>query len=142
MKLYFIFTKKGLAVILAVMILSLIVIGWFSTVNKAYADGSTHQKRMEFLAGYQIEVDENAIAVKETRLPQSTTGYFEKYNKTVLKGSSDLTDFLGKNITVYSYGLTTFPEKTVNLIICNGKIIAGDITDNLKGTVSPLVKEK
>lgn len=142
MKLYLIFTKKGLAVILALTVLALIIIGQFSSVNNGYADGSTHRERMEFLAHYKISVNENAVLVKETRLPQEASGYFSDYNKIVQKGGFDLTDFLGKAVTVYSYNLKEIPEKTVNLIILNGKIIAGDISDNSKGNIAPILKEK
>ena len=141
MKLYLIFTKKGLAVILALTVLVLIIIGQFSTVNKSYFDGSTHRERMEFLSYYNISVNETA-AVKETRLPQKNECYFNEYNKIALKGGFDLTNFCGENVTVYSYELTNTPEKTVNLIVCDGKIIAGDITDNLKGNIAPILREK
>lgn len=141
MKLYLIFTRKGLAVILALTVLTLVIVGQFSSVNKSYADGSTHQKRMEFLSYYKISVDETAVLVKETRLPQKASGYFWEYNQITLKGGFDLTDFCGKTVTVYSYELTDSPEKTVNLILCNDKIIAGNITDNLKGELSPILKE-
>ena len=141
MKLYLIFTRKGLAVILALTVLTLVIVGQFSSVNKSYADGSTHQKRMEFLSYYKISVDETAVLVKETRLPQKASGDFWEYNQITLKGGFDLTDFCGKTVTVYSYELTDSPEKTVNLILCNDKIIAGNITDNLKGELSPILKE-
>ncbi len=142
MKLYLIFTKKGLAVILALTVLALIIIGQFSTVNKAYADGSTHRARMEFLSYYKIKVNETAVLVKQTRLPQNATPNLNEYNKIALKGGFDLTDFFGKGVTVYSYELAEIPQKTVNLIVCGGKIIAGDITDNLKGNIAPILKDK
>ena len=142
MKLYLIFTRKGLAVILALTILALIIIGQFSSVNRSYSDGSSHQKRMEFLAAYKISVNENDVSVKETRLPQKMSGHFNEYNETVLKGGFDLSDFCGKNVTVYSYALSEKPQSVVSLVVADGKIIAGDITDTLKGVCFPLVKEK
>ena len=141
MKLYLIFSKKGLAVILALIVLALIIIGQFSSINKGYADGSTHRERMEFLSYYKISVNENAVAVKQTRLPQKLSGYFNEYNKMLQKGGFELSNFCGKEVTVYSYTLTEAPEKTANLIILNGKIIAGDITDNLNQTVAPISKD-
>lgn len=142
MKLYLIFTKKGLAVILALTILALIIIGQFSSVNRSYSDGATHKNRMEFLAAYKFSVNENAVAVRDTRLPQSMSDNFVKYNKIVQKGGFDLSDFCGKNVTVYSYALSENPQSVVSLLVADGKIIAGDITDTLRGVCSPLVKEK
>ena len=141
MKLYLIFSKKGLAVILALTVLALVIIGQFSSVNKGYADGGTHRERMEFLSYCKITVNENAVAVKQTRLPQKLSGYFNEYNKMLQKGGFELSNFCGKEVTVYSYTLTEAPEKTANLIILNGKIIAGDITDNLNQTVASILKE-
>lgn len=142
MKLYFIFTKKGLAVILALTILALIIIGQFSSVNKGYADGFTHRERMEFLSRYKISVNENVASVKETRLPQKASGYFGEYNKTLQKGGFNLADFCGKTVTIYSYNFKDDLEKTVNLIVLKGKIIAGYINDNLNGNITPILKDK
>ena len=96
---------------------------------------------MEFLSYYKISVNETAFSVKETRLPQEVSGDFKEYNTITLNGGFDLTDFCGKTVTVYSYKIISSPEKTVNLIICDNKIIAGNITDNLKGEISPILKE-
>ena len=142
MNFYFIFTKRGLAVILALIILALVILGQFSTVSRRYADGSTHRKRMEFLALYNIEVAQNAVITKESRLPEELTGTVKAYNEIIKTAGFELSDFLGKSITVYGYTLKAEPQKTVNLILCDGKIIAGDITDNLKGSLSPILKEK
>ncbi len=142
MKFYLIFTKKGLAVILALTVLALIIIGQFSSVNKGYADASTHQKRMEFLSYYKIAVNETPISVKETILPQEMSGNFKEYNRIIVKGGFNLTDFCGKSVTIYSYEIISSPEKTVDLILCDNKIIAGNITDKLKGEIAPIVKVK
>ena len=142
MNFYFIFTKRGLAVILASLVLALVVIAQFSSVSRGYADGSTHRKRMEYLALYKLGVLEEAVSVKETRLPDEISGAAKTYNDIIKKSGFELSNFCSKPVMIYSYKLTDFPEKTVNLIIFSGKIIAGDITDNLKGTISPLIKEK
>lgn len=140
MKLYFIFTKRGLAVILAGIVLVLVVVGLFSGVNRGYPDGSTHQKRMEYLL--PLRVCENAVSVKQSRLPEKIEGAILKYNEILIRGGFNLENFCGKQIVIYTYGLIDSGGKTVNLIICDGKIIAGDITDNLKGTITPIIKEK
>lgn len=142
MKLYLIFSKKGLAVILALTVLALILLGQFSTVSQGYADGSTHQKRMEFLSLYDLKVNETAVAVKVTRLPYEITGSAAEYNQILQKSGFNLSDFRGKEVTVYTYTVADACEKTVNILVYGGKIIAGDITDNLNGITSPLIKEK
>lgn len=140
MKFYFIFTKKGLAVILAFIILALVILFLFSSVNHSFYDGSTHQKRMEYLA--PIKVLENAFFVKETRLPEKIEGALLSYNEIVKTAGFDLENFCGKPIVIYSYKLLNSNAEIVNLFICDGKIISADITNNLKGTINPIIKEK
>lgn len=142
MKLYFIFTKKGLAVMLALIVSALIILGQFLTVNHRYFDGSTHSERMEFLSLYNLKVNETAVAVKETRIPDEISGAAEEYNRILQKAGFDLTNFRGKDVTVYTYKIDGFSEKQVNILVCNEKIIAGDITDNLNGITVSLTKEK
>jgi len=81
MKPYFIFTKRGLAVMLALVILALIILGQFSTLNYSLYDGSTHRKRMEYLSLVGLRVNETAVAVKETVIPQEIDGNASKYNQ-------------------------------------------------------------
>ncbi len=142
MKPYFIFTKRGLAVMLALVVLALIILGQFSTLNYSLADGSTHQKRMEFLSLVGVNVNETAVSVKETRIPQKIEGNVLEYNKIQQKAGFDLSKFCGKTATVYSYALSENPQRVVNIIVTNGKIIAGDITDYLNGEIAPIIKEK
>ncbi len=142
MKLYFIFTKRGLAVTLALTVLALIILGQFSTLNYSFADGSTHQKRMEFLSYVGVNVNETAVAVKESRIPDEITGTVADYNLIQQKVGFDLSRFCGKAVTVYSYALSKNPQKIVSIFVADGKIIAGDITDYLKGDIAPILKEK
>ena len=84
-------------------------------------------------------VNENAVSVKTSRLPEKLDGAILKYNEILKDGGFDLSKFCGKAIVIYSYELLSSKEKTVNLILCDGKIIAGDITDNLKGKTTPII---
>lgn len=142
MKLYLIFTKRGLAVILALTVLALIFIGQFSTVNQNFLDGSTHQKRIEFLNSVNLSVEENALSVKGSFIPNKITGTAKEYNKILQKGGFNLENFRGKAVTIYTYSLTENPHQRVSVLVCDGKIIAGDITDALSGKISPIIKEK
>ncbi|MBE6780490.1 MAG: DUF4830 domain-containing protein [Ruminococcaceae bacterium] len=141
MKPYFIFTKRGLAVMLALVILALIILGQFSTLNYSLYDGSTHRKRMEYLSLVGLRVNETAVAVKETVIPQEIDGNASKYNQIQQKAGFDLSKFCGKTATVYSYTLNDNPHKVVSVVVADGKIIAGDITDYLSGTIAPITKE-
>ncbi len=142
MKPYFIFTKRGLAVMLALTVLALIILGQFSTLNYSFSDGSTHQKRMEFLSFIGVNVNETAVAVKKTVIPQEIDGNTLQYNEIQKKAGFDLLKFRGKAATIYSYSLIENSQKVVTIVVVDNKIIAGDITDYLSGEIAPLTKEK
>ena len=141
MKPYFIFTKRGLAVILALTVLALIILGQFSTLNYSFFDGSTHQKRMEFFSLIGVKVNETAVAVKETVIPQEIKGNALKYNQIQQKAGFDLSKFCGKAATVYSYTLSKNSQRVVSIVVVDGKIIAGDITDYLSGEIAALQRK-
>lgn len=142
MKLYFIFTKKGLAVILAAVITVLIILGQISTVSYGYIDGSTNEKRVEYLKTVGISVNDTAVSVKYTRIPEKIDGIYSEYVSLMMKSGFNISDFCGKSVTHYAYGITDSPHKTANLLVFENKIIAGDITDNLSGEITALVKGK
>lgn len=139
---FFIFTKKGLAVIFAATIIILTVIGLFSTIKLGAVDGSTNQKRVEYVNSLGLDIDATAVSVKETKIPQKFDGVYSKYNEIQKTAGFNLADFKGQCVTVYTYITTTQPIKTVNLIVQNGRIIAGDICDIKNGSkIYGLMKE-
>ncbi len=142
MKLYFIFTKKGLAVILTALIAALIIIGQFSTVSHGIIDGSTNQKRVDYLTSLGLRVNETALSVKNTRIPEKLSGIYYEYNEIQKSQGFNLLNFKGKSAIHYSYALTDMENLTVNILVVDNRIIAGDITDNLNGNITALVKEK
>ena len=80
MKLYFVFTRKNLAVILAVIIAVFILIGQFLSLESAGIDASTNAKRVLFLQGLGYEVDETATEIKDIVIPENFSAVYEKYN--------------------------------------------------------------
>ncbi len=142
MKLYFIFTKKGLAVILVALIAIIIIIGQFSTISIGVVDGSTNQKRVAYLSSLGLKVNETAVSVKNTRIPEKLSGIYEEYNEIQKSQGFNLSNFKGKDATHYSYSLSDKENITVNILVVDNKIIAGDITDNSNGKINALVKEK
>jgi hypothetical protein len=142
MKLYFIFTKKGLAVIFILVVMFLIIIGQFSTVNLNYIDGSTNQKRMEYFSSLGLDVNETAVLEKQTIIPQKLSGVFLDYSNILKESGFNISDHLGKNATYYCYSLKNEPQKSINILVVEDKIIAGDITDNLSGEITSLTRIK
>ena len=127
MKLYFTLTKKNLAVILAMGIIALIVMGQFLSVHSGGIDGSTNAKRVYFLQGLGLEINETATEIKDIVIPKNFSAVYEKYNNLQKQAGFDLEKYRGKSAKVYSYSLQDDNEQQIHLIICEDKIIGGDI---------------
>ena len=142
MKLYFVFTRKNLAVILAVIIAAFILIGQFSSVKSAEIDASTNAKRVLFLEGLGYEVDETATEIKDIVIPENFSAVYEKYNNLQKEAGFDLKNYRGKNAKVYSYSLQNDTEQQIHLIVCEDKLIGGDVASlKLNGNMTGLKRK-
>lgn len=142
MKLYFVFTRKNLAVILAVIIAVFILIGQFSSLESAGIDALTNAKRVLFLQGLGYEVDETATEIKDIVIPENFSAVYEKYNNLQKQAGFDLKNYRGKNAKVYSYSLQNDTEKQIHLIVCEDRLIGGDVASlKLNGNMTGLKRK-
>ena len=142
MKLYFVFTRKNLAVILAVIIAAFILIGQFLSLESVGVDASTNAKRVLFLEGLGYEVDETATEIKDIVIPENFSAVYEKYNNLQKQAGFDLKNYRGKNAKVYSYSLQNDTEKQIHLIVCEDRLIGGDVASlKLNGNMTGLKRK-
>ena len=142
MKLYFVFTRKNLAVILAVIIAVFILIGQFLSLESVGVDASTNAKRVLFLEGLGYEVDETATEIKDIVIPENFSAVYEKYNNLQKQAGFDLKNYRGKNAKVYSYSLQNDTEKQIHLIVCEDRLIGGDVASlKLNGNMTGLKRK-
>ena len=142
MKLYFVFTRKNLAVILAVIIAVFILIGQFLSLESPGIDASTNAKRVLFLQGLGYEVDETATEIKDIVIPENFSAVYEKYNNLQKQAGFDLKNYRGKNAKVYSYSLQNDTEKQIHLIVCEDRLIGGDVASlKLNGNMTGLKRK-
>lgn len=142
MKLYFVFTRKNLAVILAVIIAAFILIGQFLSLESVGVDASTNAKRVLFLEGLGYEVDETATEIKDIVIPENFSVVYEKYNNLQKEAGFDLKNYRGKNAKVYSYSLQNDTEQQIHLIVCEDKLIGGDVASlKLNGNMTGLKRK-
>lgn len=140
MKLYFVVTKKGLCVFILVLIMVLGVLIKTRSAVIPYKDGSTHAKRVEYLKDLRLEVDENDFSSKETVIPADFDELYKKYNAIQRKAGFDLNFYKGKGVALYTYKTET--HKQVSLLVCEGKIIGGDVSEiSYGGEMTPLIKQ-
>lgn len=142
MKLYFVFTRKNLAVILAVIIAAFILIGQFLSLELVGVDASTNAKRVLFLEGLGYEVDETATEIKDIVIPENFSAVYEKYNDLQKEAGFDLKNYRGKNAKVYSYSLQNDTEQQIHLIVCEDRLIGGDVASlKLNGNMTGLKRK-
>lgn len=138
MKFFIILSKRTLAIILAVIVISFILIAQAFSQKASQIDGSTNALRMIYLKGLKLEADDSRLSHKEITIPLNFSEVYEEYNELQKKAGFDLSRFKGKSATVYTYELSG-TEKQIHLIVCDGKIIGGDVADvKLGGEMKPL----
>lgn len=142
MKFFFTFTKKGIAVFLAIIIIGFICASRILSVKYSFIDGSTEEKRIEYIRKIGHEADEKGISSKEILIPAKFTDVYREYNRLQKQSGFDLAQYKGRKATVYSYPLCG-SEKILNLIVYKGEIIGGDIcSPSFNGEMKPLPHKK
>ena len=142
MKLFFTVTKKGLFVALAVAVTFFICVMWATSLKVSAINGATHRNRMTYIKSLNIDVDENSVSVKETVIPEDFGEVYDRYNEIQKMAGFDLTSFKGREVTVYSYPLKN-QNRVLTLIVCEDRIIGGDIADiKIDGEMKPLKENK
>ncbi|MBO5322285.1 MAG: DUF4830 domain-containing protein [Clostridia bacterium] len=132
MKLFLTITKKKLAIIFCIVVMIFMGSIWVSSLKVSLPDGSTHAKRMVYISGLGLDVDEESCTSKETQIPEKFSDVYLNYNKLQKKGGFDLSEFKGDGVTVYSYPVKN-SDKILTLIVCDGQIIGGDVAETKIG---------
>ena len=141
MKFFIIFSKRTLAVILAVMIVLTLLIGQIVSADLNRIDGSTNAKRVSYLKGLGLNVDDSNTTHKQIIIPEKFNDVYTAYNALQKKAGFDLSDYKGKTATVYTYSLDS--EHDVHIIVNNNCIIGGDVAAlSIDGEMRPLMQNK
>lgn len=137
MRLYFSLSRSTLAAVLAALILAVILFGTVKS-SSFHISGDTNAKRTEYISSLYYEIDTCTVYEKKIKIPYTFSDVYEKYNELQTKAGFDLNKYKGKSATVYGYS-TKDGEKLINLIVCDGKIIGGDVSDiSISGRMLPL----
>ena len=140
MKIYIAFTRKN---IIAAIALFLIVFALSFKVYSVFANTTmmdTEDKRLSFIENLGIAV-EKCTSVKEITIPEKFSKVYENYNELQEKAGFNLKEYKGRAAKVYSYK-EAGNERIINLIVCDGMLIGGDISEvKLSGEMKPLLME-
>ena len=121
-----------LAVIAAIILLGIWILGGDEDVTTAAPAVSTNDGRVEFLKSFGWEVAASPVESSQVKIPKASTEVFDRYNQLQKSQGYDLTQFAGKNVMRFVYQITNFPGATepvyATLLVYKNQVIGGDIT--------------
>ncbi|MGX8698986.1 MAG: DUF4830 domain-containing protein [bacterium] len=104
---------------------------------------STNEERVAWLVSQGWLVEAEPIESKSVVIPREFSDVYAAYNELQKTQGFDLTPYAGREATRYTYAVKNHPsggEVVADLIVCKGKIIAGDVQSAaLDGFMEPLV---
>lgn len=134
---YVTLTKKRLFVILCVLVITFILFSQMLSIGANSIELSTNAKRVEYLQTLGILLESDNYSKKDITIPWEFSDVYKKYNSLQQQAGFNLSNYRGKNVTVYTYSINE--NENANLIICDGKLIGGDISSTkLGGKMLPL----
>ena len=139
MKPYFILSKRFLVVFIMCLVILLFVLSRYITLSNAKIDGSTNEKRVEYLYSLGIQLESEDNTSKEIVIPTKFSKNYNEYNEIQKKQGFDLKKFKGKTATEYKY--CALKSKTISLIVYNKRIIGATIQDQ-SFNFKPLIKNE
>ena len=121
-----------LGIILAALVIALAVVYVFNRVMASSGTVlSSEADQAAFLKELGWKVSEKPIDVRSVIIPQEWNDVYAEYNKLQLQQGFDLDKYRGKNAEIYTYEVYNYgdsrPNIVANLIICDSKLIGGDV---------------
>lgn len=93
--------------------------------------GGTNEERVQFLKAYSWEVEQEAIEMREVKIPEKFNDVYTKYNDMQKAQGFDLKPYAGYNCMQYKYKILNYPESDcevyATLLVYNDYIIGGDL---------------
>lgn len=84
-----------------------------------------------FLESLGWTVDPNSVEEKIVVIPEEFSAIYDEYNDMQKASGYDLSDYCGKQVTIYTLSLKNYPDYNGNVVsdvyVYKGKIIGGDI---------------
>ncbi|MBE6786979.1 MAG: DUF4830 domain-containing protein [Ruminococcaceae bacterium] len=124
---YFTLTKKSLALIIFITVLSFFILAQFFSVKANSTKLCTNAQRVEFIERLGVVLQNDEYSKKNVVIPQEFDKVYLKYNQLQLEAGFDLNAYRGKQVEIYTY--RSNDGKLVNLMIHKNILIGGDIAD-------------
>jgi len=142
--------NKQVIPFLLVILLGLLLLLWARTVTAEIKKTGRTQNlytttdRVNCIRQYGWEVDPGGETKRKVVIPNPLDDVYREYNKLQLPCGFDLSHYVGKGATCYTYPVLNFPYKTderiyVNILVTDNTLIGGDCMSRaLDGFMLPL----
>lgn len=125
-------------IILAAIILLIVILATIGGNQSVGADapaGETNDQRVAYLATFGWSVNAEPTQMQKVKIPETTDNkVFSRYNELQLSQGFDLTEHAGHEVMRYVYEILNYPNASspvyASVLVCDGVIIGGDITDS------------
>lgn len=135
-------TKIQLAVLGAVLLLTITAAIVLNRDDTAAVNAAVNENRVEFISTLGVAVDEENYFVKSVIIPTSFNDVYEQYNALQKSAGYNLKEYAGKTVTQYTYYFKGSDTQRVNLLVYKQKIIGGDISSaRLDGSIQALLPQ-
>ncbi len=98
--------------------------------NRGSFDAANNAQRVTFLENFGWDVSDEPIEVCEIILPENFDEVYKRYNELQKTQGLNLEKYKGRRAKRWTYQVLNYPsddEVHANVIVCDDKIIAGDI---------------
>lgn len=137
MKAYVTFTKKRIAVLMAVFLCVGFVCCQLYTAGNNVLNAKTNADRLIFIKRLGYSVTDKTPTSKSVIIPEVFYDTYNDYNLLQRKSGYDLSLYKGCAVTLYSYKIKTpqnyDDECVINIIVYNDRVIGGDVSSVIIG---------
>lgn len=100
----------------------------------------TNEDRVNLISTFGYDVLSDAVDTKQITIPETFSDVYKEYNKLQQQAGFNLENYSGYSVDIYKYKVIgTTEEQFVNIIICDGVLIGGDVSSALlDGEMLPL----
>ena len=123
-----------LGVVAALIVACILIFGGNDKDTPTAASVSDNDSRVAFLKGFGWEVSTSPVTSGQVKIPATNSAVYERYNALQKSQGYDLSQYAGQTVMRYVYKVTNYPGATdpvyATVLVFNGQIIGGDITDS------------
>ncbi len=126
-------SKSAFAVFLSLVVIFFVALDFVNVSAKTGEKILTNEDRVSLINSLGFDIEPDAVDVRQITIPETFSDVYNEYNKLQQKAGFNLKDYSGYGVDIYKYKIQGTDERFVNIIICDGVFIGGDVSSALLG---------